>query len=98
MCYANLYVIIWIFILSLRSSRYVLINCCCKVVVRLRKNLECKNRYKKCISNAAVYGELGSYPLYMARFMRIIKYWFKVINTDNTIMKPVYNMSYVDCF
>jgi len=26
----------------------------------------------------AVYGELGRYPLYSSRYVRILKYWFRL--------------------
>ena len=45
----------------------------------------------------AVYGELGRYPLYSSRYLRILKYWFRLIQTDNIIMQTVYNISYEDC-
>ena len=32
--------------------------------------------------NAFVYGELGRYPLYVNRYVRIIKYWLKVRSID----------------
>lgn len=41
--------------------------------------------------NAAVYGELGRYPLYINRYVRIIKYWFKIVNSNNIILKSMYN-------
>ena len=34
----------------------------------------------------AVYGELGRYPLYISRYVRILEYWFRLIQTDNIIM------------
>lgn len=40
---------------------------------------------KLSTSNAGVYGELARYPLYICRFVRIIKYWFKLLHTDNII-------------
>ena len=45
----------------------------------------------------AVYGELGRYPLYISRYLRILKYWFRLIQSDNIIMQTVYNISYEDC-
>jgi len=42
----------------------------------------------------AVYGELGRYPLYSSRYLRILEYWFRLIQTDNIIMQTV---SYEDC-
>jgi hypothetical protein len=40
--------------------------------------------------NAAIYGKLGRYPLYVNRYTHIIKYWFKVIHSSNIIVKCVY--------
>ena len=47
--------------------------------------------------NVAVYGELGRYPLYVNRFVKIIKYWFKIINNENIIMQIVYKQALNDC-
>ena len=47
--------------------------------------------------NVAVYGELGRYPLYVNRFVKIIKYWFKVLNNENIIMQTVYKQALSDC-
>lgn len=46
--------------------------------------------------STGVYGELGRYPLYISRYIRIIKYWFKLLNTDNIILTSVYNRSVSD--
>ena len=42
----------------------------------------------------AVYGELDRYPLYtsISRYVRIIKYWTKVIQTENIIIKSLYDI------
>ena len=40
----------------------------CKRLLRVQPNT----------CNASVYGELGRYPLYIHRFVRIIKYWLKL--------------------
>ena len=45
----------------------------------------------------AIYGELGRYPLSISRYLRILKYWFRLIQTDNIIMQKVYKISYEDC-
>ena len=45
----------------------------------------------------AVYGELGRYPLYISRYLGILKYWFRLIQTDNIIMQTVYKISFEDC-
>ena len=47
--------------------------------------------------NATVYGELGRFPLYIHRYVRILKYWFKVIHSENIILKTVYNQALYDC-
>ena len=47
--------------------------------------------------NACVYGELGRYPLYINRFIRMLKYWFKIRLSDNIILQTVYNMNVVEC-
>ena len=38
-----------------------------------------------------MYGELGRYPLYVRRYISIVKYWFKIVQTDNIILKTVYS-------
>ena len=46
--------------------------------------------------NASVYDELGRYPLYIHRFLRIIKFWLKLVNADNMILKTFYNQAFID--
>ena len=45
---------------------------------------------KQNTCNAAVYGELGRHPLFINRFIRIVKYCLKISNSDNIIIKSVY--------
>ena len=52
---------------------------------------------RKSTCNAAVYAELGRYPLYIVRHVKILKYWFKVINTKNIILRSVYDCAYKQC-
>ena len=40
--------------------------------------------------NAAVYGELGRYPICISRYVQIIKYWLKLMDTDTIILQRVY--------
>jgi hypothetical protein len=40
--------------------------------------------------NAAVYGELGRFPMWLKLHERIIKYWFKLLATENCILKSIY--------
>ena len=47
-------------------------------------------------SSLAVYGELGRYPLYVLRHISIVKYWFKVINSENINVQYVYRSSRID--
>ena len=46
---------------------------------------------------AAVYGELGRYPLFINRYVRILNYWLKIISTDNIILKRIYSQAVDDC-
>ena len=48
-------------------------------------------------SNVGVYGELGRYPLYIGRYVRIIKYWSKIVRTDNIIISVIYKQALSDC-
>ncbi len=52
---------------------------------------------KLSTSNVGVYGELCRYPLYINRHIRMIKYWFKLVNTQNCILKVIYNSALLDC-
>ena len=44
---------------------------------------------KLSTSNAGIYGELGRYPLYVARYTRIVKYWVKILYSDNFILRTI---------
>ena len=50
-------------------------------------------------SNAGtcIYGEIGRYPLYINQIIRVIKYWFKVVNSNNCIIQVSYKCSLLDC-
>ena len=39
--------------------------------------------FKQSTSTAGVYGDLGRFPLSINRYVRIIKYWCKICNSDN---------------
>ena len=47
--------------------------------------------------NAVVYAELGRYPLFINRYVQILKYWFKLKSTENIILKTVYRLSHEQC-
>ena len=51
---------------------------------------------RTCTSTMAVCGELGRFPMYMLRYHKIIKYWFKVLQTENIILENVYIQSLHD--
>ena len=59
----------------------------CKRLIGVRSNT----------NSNGVYGELGRYPLYISRYVRIIKYWCKVANSDNILVKTMYTEGVKDC-
>ena len=47
---------------------------------------------KTSTPNSFVYGELGVYPLTLERNYRILKYWFKILRSNDTsFLKKMYN-------
>lgn len=44
---------------------------------------------KQSTSNVAVYYELGRYPLYICRYVKVVKYWLKIVTTENIIIKSM---------
>ena len=44
----------------------------------------------KSAVNYMVYCELGRFPMYIERYCRILRYWFKLFSTDNCILKCLY--------
>ena len=42
---------------------------------------------KQSTSTASVYYELGRYPLYIQRYVQIIKFWLHIINSENNVVK-----------
>ena len=45
---------------------------------------------KKSSCNVMIYAELGRLPLQAGRKYKIIKYWAKLLSTDNIILKNCY--------
>ena len=45
------------------------------------KNVLC---VKQSTPNCFVYGEFGLFPLIIERKLRIVKYWFKILNSSNS--------------
>lgn len=46
---------------------------------------------KPSSSNMSVYGELGRFPMFIYRYIRIIKFWTKVLYSDNILVQTLYN-------
>jgi hypothetical protein len=46
---------------------------------------------KKSTCNAAIYTELGRYPLKLVRTFNMIKYWCKLLSTGNCILRGCYD-------
>ena len=63
----------------------------CKEIERMHLKF-CKNslKVKQSTCSLAVYSELGRFPLFVNRYTRAIKYWAKVIQTDNFIIQRLY--------
>ena len=38
-----------------------------------------------------MYGELGRYPLFITRYVRIVKYWARIVNSENILIVHLYN-------
>ena len=47
-------------------------------------------------SNVGVYGELARYPLFINRYVQILKYWFKLQETENCVLKTVLKLEVCD--
>jgi exonuclease III len=58
----------------------------CKYIIKVRKSA----------SHNMVYSELGRYPIYIKRKVRIIKYWFKLLKTNNCILRSCYDQQYTE--
>ena len=48
-------------------------------------------------SNAAIYAELERYSLYSSRYCKIIKYWCKIVQSENIILNRLYTLAVKDC-
>ena len=51
---------------------------------------------RKQTCNLAVYGELGRVPLSVLHKTRVLKYWFKILSTPQSLIYKVYNQQVVD--
>jgi len=59
----------------------------------------CKRILKVLLSssNGAIYRELERYPLYISRYCKIIKYWCKIVQSENIILTRLYTLAVKDC-
>jgi hypothetical protein len=48
----------------------------------------------KSTSNVMMYTELARFPLRVNRIVSMIKYWYKLLKTDNCILQCCYNQMY----
>ncbi|XP_060582312.1 uncharacterized protein LOC132738738 [Ruditapes philippinarum] len=63
-----------------------------------RKFIKSVLNVKMSTSNLAIYGETGRTPLFINWSIRIIKYWFKLVNNNvNCILQNVYNNMFLWC-
>ena len=63
-----------------------------KVLERIHLKF-CKTilKVKSSTSSCGVYGELGRYPLFITRYVRIVKYWSRIANSENILIVHLYN-------
>ena len=52
---------------------------------------------KQSTSTISLYGELRRYPLYISRNVRIIKYWCKLLKSENILLQQIYQAMLIDC-
>ena len=53
---------------------------------------------KSTTMNEFVYGEFGRKPLIYERYIRVVKYWFKLLKqTNDRLTKSVYNIFFLKC-
>ena len=38
----------------------------------------------------SIYGELGRFPLFINRYVRIVKFWCKTVSTENILIRKLY--------
>ena len=51
-------------------------------------------KVRKSTVNHMIYFELGRLPLYVNRYVRMMRYWLKLLETDNCILKSIYDDMY----
>jgi len=48
-------------------------------------------------SNSAVHGELERLSLFTSLYCKIIKYWYKIVQSENIILNRLYILAVEDC-
>lgn len=48
-------------------------------------------------ANFIVYNELGRLPLYIKTNVKVVKYWLKLLTTDNCILQQIYKDMVLNC-
>jgi hypothetical protein len=69
----------------------------CQEIERIHLKF-CKHilNVKLSTSNVGVYGELARFPLYINRYIRIFKFWLKILNTKNCVIRKIYDLMLED--
>ena len=64
----------------------------CKSIERIHLKF-CKAllKVRSSTPSLGVYGDLGRYPLYISRYVRIIKFWCHILSTENILVSYFYN-------
>ena len=64
----------------------------CKSIERIHLKF-CKTilKVKSSTCSLGVYGDLERYPLYIQRYVRIIKFWCRMVSSDNILVSYFYN-------
>ena len=70
----------------------------CKSIERIHLKF-CKTilKVKSSTCSLGVYGDLGRYPLYIQRYVRIIKFWCRIVSSDNILVSYFYKNMVESC-
>ena len=52
-------------------------------------------KVKSSTCSAGVYGELGRYPLFVSRIARMVKYWSRIVESDNILIVQFYRFLFL---
>ena len=54
------------------------------------KVLQKSLKVKSSTSSFGVYGDLGRYTLFITRYVRIVKYWSRIVKSENILIVHLY--------